>query len=86
MAATDLTENDRNSLWNALRDFINSHRQFADAAWALPANQLERLEEKENLFAPIDPAERVAWLFNETHPDIPLSSNDFQALDVERKD
>ncbi len=52
---------------------------------ALPANQLERLEEIENLFAPIDPAERVAWLFNESHPDIPLSSNDFQALDVERK-
>jgi len=85
LAATDLTDDDRNSTWDSLRDFIISHRQFADASWALPANKLDRLEEIRDLFAPVDPVDRWAWLFNELFPDIPLSSRDFSALDSERQ-
>src|SRR5262249_15005893 len=54
---------DRTTFWNKLRQVLHHHRQFPDAQWSLPTAVLHRLEAVYDLFAPNDPLERVAWLF-----------------------
>lgn len=56
---------DRYALWVRLRHLIHHHRQFPDAEWSMPAEQLDRLEAIYTRFAPTDPLERVAWLFEQ---------------------
>lgn len=54
---------DRASLWKSLRRLLHQHRQFPDAEWCMTADVLDRLESLYNRFAPSDPHERKAWLF-----------------------
>jgi hypothetical protein len=84
LATTHLRDDERDAVWNTLRAFINRHRQFADAAWALPSNQLQRLDDIRDLFASTDLITRFGWLFNHQLPDLPLSSTNFIELDAER--
>ena len=58
-------EADRARLWVDLRGRLHHHRQFPDAQWSMPAGQLDRLERVYGRFAPTDPLERVAWLFEQ---------------------
>jgi hypothetical protein len=53
----------RDAMWHALRGQLHRHRQFPDAEWALPAEEIKRLEAIYHRFAPADPLERIAWLF-----------------------
>jgi hypothetical protein len=55
---------DRLEIWNSLRSIISRSREFADATWALPAADLERLDELYERMQPEDRLDRVAWLFN----------------------
>lgn len=55
---------DRLEIWSSLRSIISRHREFGDASWALPASRLERLDQLYERLQPVDPLERVAWLFN----------------------
>jgi hypothetical protein len=57
------SKNDRAAMWDALREQLHHHRQVPDAEWALPADELERLETIYHRFEPSDPLERIAWLF-----------------------
>ncbi|MHA6894542.1 helix-turn-helix domain-containing protein [Ralstonia pseudosolanacearum] len=57
---------DRAVLWTSLRRVLHHHRQFPDAGWSMPAEVLDRLEVIYDRFAPLDPLERMAWLFE--HP------------------
>jgi transcriptional regulator with XRE-family HTH domain len=54
---------DRATLWDKLRRVLHHHRQFPDAGWSLPDAVLDRLESVYDRFAPTDPLERTAWLF-----------------------
>ena len=56
---------DRSALWAHLRGLLHRHRQFPDAEWSMPAGLLDRLETIYHGFAPSDPLERVAWLFEQ---------------------
>lgn len=56
---------DRAGLWTSLRRVLHHHRQFADAEWSMPHEVLDRLEVVYDRFAPVDPLERTAWLFEQ---------------------
>ena len=57
---------DRAVLWTSLRRVLHHHRQFPDAEWSLPDDVLNRLELVYERFAPVDPLERIAWLFEQS--------------------
>jgi len=61
---TDKT--DRAAIWEKLRHVLHHHRQFPDAERSLPEAVLDRLEAAYNRFAPTDPLERIAWLFQQS--------------------
>lgn len=55
-------------LWSRLHDLVQKHRNFRDAAWALPADQLKPLEELCQSIEPADPVRQIVWLFNDYAP------------------
>ncbi len=57
---------DRAIFWDKLRGVLHHHRQFPDAEWSLPDAVLDRLEALYDRFAPADPLERTAWLFQQS--------------------
>ena len=61
-----IDEDARAALWRKLRSTLHRHRQFPDADWSLEEPVLIALEDVYHRFAPADPIERVAWLFNQT--------------------
>ncbi|MBB5360899.1 transcriptional regulator with XRE-family HTH domain [Rhodanobacter sp. ANJX3] len=56
---------DRGILWGKLRGVLHHHRQFPDAQWSLSSAVLDRLEFVYHRFAPTDPLEQIAWLFQQ---------------------
>lgn len=64
MDPVSLAESAREKLWEALREFVATHRQFSDATWALPSEQVDRVEPLIGRFQPADPATCHAWLFD----------------------
>lgn len=69
---TDKT--DRESFWDKLRGVLHHHRQFPDAQWSLSGAVLDRLEVIYHRFAPTDPLEQIAWLFQQ-RVQLPKSSS-----------
>lgn len=61
-----IDEGARATMWRKLRSTLHRHRQFPDAEWSLSEPVLIALEDVYHRFAPVDPIERVAWLFNQT--------------------
>lgn len=49
--------------FEALREFVAKHKEYADAVWAMPAEQLTRIEALRDRFEPTDPALKYRWLF-----------------------
>ena len=70
VVAGNLDSQGREPLWDALRRLIASHRAFADADWALPADELNALEEIERQLAPAQAVDRLGWLFADHMPDL----------------
>ena len=60
----------RTALWGAAQDLIRRHREFIDTWWALPEDELGRLETAITAAEPPDPRDTWRWLFDDTHPDI----------------
>ena len=54
---------DKAKVFDALRKKIADHREYPDAAWALPSDQLDELQETCDSLAPENPVLRHAWLF-----------------------
>ena len=65
-----LPEEGREALWDAMRKLIARHREFADADWALPEDELAALEAIEHQLAPAGTVEKNAWLFEHHMPDL----------------
>jgi hypothetical protein len=55
-------------LWSKLHDFVQKHRYFQDASWALRPEQLKPLEELCDAIQPADPVRQIVWLFNDYVP------------------
>jgi hypothetical protein len=61
---------ERTALWEAATDLIRRHREYRDTEWAIPEDELVRLETAIADAEPADPRDAARWLFDETHPDI----------------
>ncbi len=55
-------------LWSKLNEFVQRHRNFQDAPWALKSDQLSQLEELCKEIEPRDPVRQILWLFDEFAP------------------
>jgi len=56
-------EDTRLRLWTALHDTIVKHREYQDAGWALPENELAPLDAAADALRSVDPVLRELWLF-----------------------
>jgi hypothetical protein len=54
---------DRLNIWDTLRRMISKHLEFPNAAWALPREQVQYLEEVYMRFEPDDLVVQRSWLF-----------------------
>ncbi len=52
-------------VWKALRGFVSYHREYSDAQWALPPEEVDRLDAIAAHLAPSSPRDRHGWLFAE---------------------
>jgi hypothetical protein len=77
----NLTVEHRLELWKALQKTISTHTEFADADWALPPADIDRLSEQHARFAPTDPIQRYAWLFTNYPPIIGVPRDEFELQD-----
>ena len=77
------SKGDRPAMWARLRRLLHHHRQVPDADWAMPSEQLQRIERVYDRFAPADPLEREAWLFD---PPIQLPQPSREGWEAEARD
>lgn len=63
LGATLEDDTQRAQLFDALREKIAKHREYSDAKWALPEEDLRSLQSARDALAPRDPVLRHAWLF-----------------------
>lgn len=69
--AASANEEGRTHVWSALRHEINHHRSYPSAQWAMPDNELTKLETILTHLAPTDTIAKIAWLFDDHVPEIP---------------
>lgn len=63
LGATLADDEQRKQLFDAVREFVARHREYADTGWALPEEQLRPLESAAQKVRPHDLVRRNAWLF-----------------------
>jgi hypothetical protein len=68
----------RIAIWAKLDEELRHHREFPDAAWVLPAEELDRLEETLERFKPNDSINRNRWLFDDLFPDVGATMRDYR--------
>jgi hypothetical protein len=68
--AGTLSDDGRADLWEALRELIAHHRSRSGRQGALPAAELDALQDVERALAPYDPVHRHGWLFARQLPDL----------------
>jgi len=61
----------RLDLWNKLREILSRHRSYRDAGWALPEDELIKIEELYNKLVPAGKERCYQWLFDDYFPNIP---------------
>jgi hypothetical protein len=71
---TPIPQAERDTLWRILQAEVNRHKRFSSAEWALPGEEVERLEDIARTLRPADPITLNRWLFDEYHPDFPDAS------------
>lgn len=57
-------------LWSRLNQLCRRHASFANADWAMPEAELERLQGIVDGFSLVDPVLKHRWLFDEQLPDL----------------
>lgn len=65
-----LEEAGRTSLWEEIRSLIARHRHYSDTDWALPEDELMKLEEILHRLATDRQIDRHVWLFTNGLPDL----------------
>lgn len=61
---------ERAELWEAIRSFVATHHEYAEADWALPAGELEELAALQSQLAPSGAIHQQRWLFEEHSPEL----------------
>lgn len=80
-AALKRPDEERFTLWEKLTHEINRHRKYADSDWAMPEEELTRLEKAAVAIKPVDPTILHQRLFNAYDHDFFTTDN----YDDERK-
>ena len=80
--AAEFDDESRERIVSAFREIITRNRQHPTAQWAMPSEQLDRLETIQGLFEPNDPARRHAWMFRD-HVELPIP---YEAMDFQEQD
>lgn len=77
----------RFSMWEMLLKEVNKHRAFPNAQWSLKDPELARLDAILKGLEPSDKLEKLAWLFDTDHPNVPGkdTSKHFEAVDEARR-
>src|SRR5205814_601886 len=70
LRADDLSDKERQRLWDALRAELHRHRSIPEAEWALPESDLVVLDALYRALAPNDIVARYLWLFS-ANPELP---------------
>ncbi len=88
-AVVSLPEDERLPIWNELTDMILTHRKFADAKWAMPPAEIDRITAIANQLEPESPANKYRRLFTERDLDLYEEKDNFheqqQKLDERRR-
>jgi hypothetical protein len=66
-------------LWSRIEKLVRHHARFAEADWAMPKGELERLEALAGEFELKDPVLRHRWLFDEQFPNLGVREDDYDA-------
>jgi transcriptional regulator with XRE-family HTH domain len=74
---------DRVAIWARLRQILHHHRMIPDADWAMPLEDLSRIESIYDRFAPSDPLEQVSWLFEQS---VQLPKPSHEGWEAEERD
>jgi hypothetical protein len=62
---------DTAKLWTDIRDMVGRHREFAEADWALPAEELTAMDELATRLQPSEGSVAgILWLFQDHMPDL----------------
>lgn len=68
-AVTGISEDEnRIKIWAAMRRFISHHRSFPNEDWALPVEEIDRVESIYKQFSPSNPILQRSWLFGNGVP------------------
>jgi hypothetical protein len=59
LSKKNLSQDERKTIWEAIRRFLNRHRAYAKASWALPEERLKRLDAVKHYFEPGDLIDQV---------------------------
>lgn len=78
-----VSDEDRLHVWSQLHDLVARHRGFATASWALPPNELARLDGVAELFLPKDAVDKHRWLFDSQLPDTGHRDDDFAGREAD---
>lgn len=81
---TSWTPQQRTTIWSALRNEVNRHRQFPEAEWTIKGPEIARLDSIIKTITPDDLLTRVGWLFAEHWPAVP-GHDDLRKQDVVEK-
>jgi excisionase family DNA binding protein len=68
-ASSELDDEGRSQLWEALETTVARHRRFTTAAWAMESEILDRLKALADVVEPTSDPSRLAYLFG-WHPDL----------------
>ncbi|HEV7406601.1 MAG TPA: hypothetical protein VGO11_26860 [Chthoniobacteraceae bacterium] len=83
-------EEQRRIVWEALVDLSTKHRKYADCAWAMPAEAIERIEETASKIAPKSPEGISNRLFSDRDFDLYDEKGEYeeqrQRLDLRRQE
>ena len=84
IADNDFNDDDKPTLWESLRSVTSQHREYSEAAWALPVEELEKIDHIQGTLQPSAPMQRHTWLFQDYTPPVPGYSigTDFQAYEA----
>lgn len=68
----------RARIWEPLHALVQRHQRYGDADWAMVGDRIELLQDLQEKLAPLDPVQRIRWLFDDHLPDLPeLTTEDF---------
>ncbi|MDX9782803.1 MAG: hypothetical protein RBT35_07475 [Bacteroidales bacterium] len=76
IANSDLYEEKRIQFWKILRNEVNRNLGFPDAPWAVKKEKIVPLQYALEAFSPKNLIDRISWLFDSYHPDIPFAHSD----------